>query len=154
MTRESSFLPDLTSPGLIFNSPTAASVKAHTGGPHVSLSCFCFLWEPCLKLPQAVIFWERGRSSTFKKVHHGKSPSYLLLVLSFSYIKISFCHQPESRLFPEPRSQIPVMLKDRPCSSEIRQQSAAFTSLHHSQVGPINANTQHGTSRTLSLSNG
>ena len=34
MTRESSFLPDLTSPGLIFNSPTAASVKAHTGGPH------------------------------------------------------------------------------------------------------------------------
>lgn len=156
MTKESSFLPDPDQPaqGKTSTLPEQPRGKQALVALTCLFSCFCFLWESCLQLPQDVSFWVRGRSSASRRVHHGKAPLYLLLVLSFSYVKISFCHQPESGLFAEPRSQILVMLKGWPCSTKISELSAAAPSLHHSQVGPINANTQHDASRTLSLRNG
>lgn len=128
-------------------------MTAHIGGPHLSLSCFCFLREPFLKLPQAGSFSVRGRSSTFEKVNCGKSPPFFLLGVSCFHTSITFCHQPESRLFLRPRCQITVMFRDRPCLPKIRELSAAHTPLHQGRAGPINVNTQHDAPRTLSLSN-
>ena len=81
------------------------------------------------------------------------------LLLQQTLDRLLDCICPDIRLFLVSERASPVKYYDKCHSKRSRfpgmsELSAAVPSLHHSQVGPINANTQHDASRTLSLRNG
>lgn len=126
-TIESSFLPDPDHPGANLQLSHNGSSESLHRQPSLFLF-FCSPWEQFLKLTQAVSFWVRGRSRTLKKTHGITIVNHHLTVRSSFTSRFVFCQQPESELFPKPRSQITVMCRGQPCLSSLRELSAVRAS--------------------------